>query len=121
MPEGSTPNTEQPRPKEIFSTANKKVSLEARLILGGEALSPKKTDLAKVTPKQLSEVKPETISIINNASTGERSDYWKAKGGDFNQQLKSWTASLVGFMNQESFTEKDALALYQQYFSGEKT
>ena len=121
MPEGSTPNTEQPRPKEIFSTANKKVSLEARLILGGEALSPKKTDLAKVTPKQLSEVKPETISIINNASTGERSDYWKTKGGNFDQHLQSWTTSLVGYMNDESFTTKEALAIYERYFSGEKT
>src|SRR3990167_1028219 len=121
MPEGPTPNTEQPRPKEIFSTANKKVALEARLILGREALSPQKTDLVKATAEQLSEVKPETISIINNASTGERSDYWKAKGGNFDQQLQSWTTSLVGYMNDESFTTKEALAIYERYFSGEKT
>lgn len=121
MAEGPTPNTEQSRPKEIFSTANKKVALEARLILGGVALSPQKKDLNKVTPKQLAEIKPETISIINNASTGERSDYWKTKGGSFGQQLQSWTASLVGYMNDESFTTKEALAIYERYFSGEKT
>lgn len=96
-----------PVTKEIFSTARQTVALQTRLILGGEALNPNKINLGKVTPEQLSETKPTTIVKINQASTKERLDYWQGKE-TFDQQLKSWCDSMVEFVNNPHFTEKEA-------------
>lgn len=93
--------------KEIFSTARQTVALQTRLVLGGEALNPNKINLGKITPEQLSEIKPTTIVKINQASTKERLDYWQGKE-TFDQQLKSWCDSMVKYYNDPRFTEKEA-------------
>ena len=105
--------------KEIFNTARQTVALQTRLVLGGEALNPNKINLGKITPEQLSEIKPTTIVKINQASTKERLDYWKDKG-TFDQQLKSWCDSMVRYYNDPRFTEKEALKLYHHYFGENK-
>lgn len=108
-----------PVTKEIFSTIRQPVALQARLILGGEALNPKNINLEKVTSEQLSGIKPETVEKINQASTRERLDYWKDKG-TFDQQLKSWCGEMVKYANDPRFTEKEALNYYDHYFGKNK-
>src|SRR3989304_9131405 len=95
---------------EKFSTSNQTVSLQTRLILGGNSLSPKKTDLEKVSADELTQIKPETFEKIGNASTNERASYWEGKGS-YDQQLESWVNSLVAFMGNPQFTQKEASAL----------
>jgi len=119
MGENPVVRTEILQSKEVFSTANQRVSLQTRLILGGEVLNPNKTNLGKVNSENLSGIKQETVSKINNASTKERSDYWQGKG-DFDQQLKSWCDSMVKYANDPHFTEKEVKEMYNHYFGENK-
>jgi len=106
--------------KEIFSTARQTVALQTRLVLGGEALNPNKINLGKITPDQLSVIKPETIGKINQASTKERLDYWQGKG-TFDEQLKTWCQEMVNYVHNPGFTEKEAMKVYNQYFGENKS
>jgi len=112
-------NKEIPVTKEVISTSRQTVALQTRLILGGEALKSKNINLGKVTPDQLSAIKPETVLKINQASTKERSDYWQGKG-TFDQQLKSWCDSMVKYYNDPRFTEEEALKTYHHFFGENK-
>ncbi|MFA6532412.1 MAG: hypothetical protein WCT22_00265 [Patescibacteria group bacterium] len=118
-------NQEIPAGKEVFSTAKQTIALQARLILGGEALNPDKLDLKKVNDENLEDISKQTFDRLNIASTNERSQYWQEKSqGDaslnsYEVQMKSWVSDVVKFVNQENFTEKEAMDMYNTYFIGE--
>lgn len=118
-------NQEVPAAKEIFSTAKQTVALQTRLILGGEALNPEKTDLSKATDESLIDISQQTFDRLNTASTNERSRYWQEKSlsdpglNSFEAQKKSWAAAMVESSGEEGFTEEHAMAIYDRYFTGE--
>lgn len=118
-------NKELPASKEAFSTAKQTIALQTRLILGNEALNPNNVNIGKVNNENLKGISQETFNKLSNASTNERSDYWKNKSGSdtslttYEAQMKSWTADFVKYVDQENFTEKNALDLYNHYFVGE--
>jgi hypothetical protein len=118
-------NQEIPAGKEVFSTTKQTVALQARLILGSEALKPNNLKLDKVTNESLQDISSETFVKLSNASTNERVDYWHNKrNGDpslntYEDQMKSWVTDVVKFVNQENFTEKEAMDMYNDYFIGE--
>lgn len=117
MAEHSQLPREKIKPGEKFSTANQTIALQTRLILGGDALSPKKTDLGKVSTENLEKISPDTVSKVANASTNERADHWSGKGS-YKEQLDSWAASYVAYLGDPTFTKKDALEIYKRYFDG---
>lgn len=116
---------EVPAAKETFSTTKQTVALQTRLLLGGEALNPDKLDLKKVSDENLRDISNQTFDILSIASTNERSQYWQEKSeGDaslnsYETQMKSWVSDVVKFVNQENFTEKEAMDMYNTYFIGE--
>lgn len=111
--------------QEVIGSANQRVALQTRLILGGEALKPAKTGLKKIEPSQLQDVAEDTYTKLSSASTNERSNFWQNKSqsdptlSSFDEQIKVWAKSVVIYMKDEKFQEEDALEMYLKYFGKE--
>lgn len=118
-------NQEAPRSPEVFTTAKQTVALQARLLLGSEALDPHNLKLQKVSNENLKDISKQTFDRLNIASTNERGGYWQNKVSSdlslntYEAQMKSWVSDVVKFVNQENFTEKEAMDMYNDYFIGE--
>lgn len=145
MPERTKTTDRLPSPERIQYQEGL-VGLQARLLIGGEALNPNKLNLSPVTNEALGNFEARNYSPFNTASTGERKDYWEGKeNNDFQQQKTRWVSNIVSLfdtnksffsqdqegkewselfskigINTQSFTQQNAEALYNKYFSGEK-
>ncbi len=123
------------------------VGLQARLLLGGEALNPQNTSIQQVTETQLESRdlrEQTTYKLLEKASKGERQGYWQGREeNNFEEQKKAWvrsTAELIGGnsdyfhnsnkgkdwsaffsklgINTNGFNQGSAEALYNKYFTG---
>jgi hypothetical protein len=118
-------NNEVQKSPEVFTTAKQTVALQARLLIGAESLDPNNLKLQKVSAEGLKDISQETFNKLNIASTNERMDYWKNKASTdpslntYKAQMKSWASDVVKFVNQENFTEKEAMDMYETYFIGD--
>ncbi|QQG44213.1 MAG: hypothetical protein HYW86_05135 [Candidatus Roizmanbacteria bacterium] len=90
---------------ELVAAFPQHVGLQGRLLLGGEALNPVKKDLYEVTERTLGKLASHDYKPLNNASTGERTDYWDGKEGNiFSAQKRAWVENTVSiFQNTRGF------------------
>ena len=67
------------------------IGLQARLLLGGNALNPNARNLPPLTENDLGNFAQRDYSPFNQASANERANYWQGKGDDiFARQKESW-------------------------------
>ena len=136
---------EATRQPELFSTGNLRIALQARLILGAEALNPNKKDLPAVSQESLTEISSSTYGKLNTASTSERDQYWKEKSSgntdlqEFDNQYLAWKENVVNFVNSpkdknriqtlshlsalgvdwQNFSDQEVEKIYQRYFKNQ--
>lgn len=123
------------------------IGLQARLLLGGEALNPDNTSLPNLdeqTLQQSAATRQETTyHYLSNASTKSRREYWQGKeNNDFTRQKKVWVDKTVSDfqngkeffqksgwqeafakvgINSQTFDSSSAQTLYSKYFEGENS
>lgn len=142
------PTVEQPLSHEPLQPYESRVGLQTRLLLGGEALNPDKTDLPEVAKDALLAFETRDYGIFQDASTAERKAYWQGKeNNEFAGQKAAWIQSTVTtFTNEQtqqffqsqqgrawseifgrlgistqSFTNQNAEQLYTRYFEHGKS
>lgn len=103
------PQREAPRSPEPLRFQEGLVGLQTRLLITTpEALNPD-SELPAVTSDVLGNFADRNYGVFNNASTGERQDYWRGKEGDvFDRQKAAWIKSTV-----DTFTSNQAKAFFQ--------
>ena len=144
MPETVNPADRQTLPERVKFHSGL-VGLQTRLLIGGEALNPNKTDLPSVTAESLGNLQSRNYSPFAAASLRERKNYWQGKEDDhFSRQKEVWLANFVSLFDQNkyffrqneegkswselfaklainplSFSRQSADEFYNRYFTGE--
>lgn len=100
----------EPKPKtpEKLQYREGKIGLQARMLLGGEAINPAKKDLPIVTPDSLGSFEQRDYDVFYNASANERMQHWQGKEASFDAQKRAWVQSTVTvFDNAQNFFQKN--------------
>lgn len=80
-------------------------ALHPRLLIGGEALNPEKSDLAPLTTESLGNIRERDYKVFAEASNTERRAYWGE--GDFKEQKREWVEKVTATFQKGNkfFTE----------------
>ncbi len=133
--------TEPPKSPE-FSTANKPLALQSRLVQGGEALESSNTTLPDLKPEDLAETlsknQEKTLGKIAVAITKKQHEVWKDDTRKHDEQVEAWSTRMAevlgnekyashretlqkihfGGLDYSAFTQETAKQLYRKYVEG---
>lgn len=133
-----------PEPKEVLPSAGMK-GLQGRMEMvgSGQDILNISNKTVTVTKENAGKHEGEFQKILSSASTNERRKFWKARGGNYTEQLNMWKLSLVkevesrkeyfakpeqidffkslGIDTSSGFDDTHADAIYKKYFSAGKT
>ncbi len=80
------------------------IALQARLLLGGQALNWQEDNLSELRESDINDYQcreQTTYQLLSQASTRERKQYWRGKLGDqFEQQQQNWFDSVIRIFQQ---------------------
>jgi hypothetical protein len=104
-----------PQSPEIPRTSEETIALQARLLIGGNALNPTKVDLENVTKKGL-ETGASIAEVLENGSEDERQQQYPS--GEFAANKQVWADGVTArFQNYPTFWESGKGRQWQETFN----